>query len=150
MAVEYSSEGSVGYITLDNPPANSYDLSFMEELSECVRAAAEDEAAGAVILRSGSERFFSAGADIKAFDANTVEENMAMIRRAHEGLSEIARTPKVLIAQIGATALGGGIERPLDEGLETERALVEPLFESEDAREGLSAFMEKRKPEFSR
>ena len=256
MAVEYSRQDGVGYITLDKPPANSYDLSFMEELAGCVRSAAEDDGAGAVILRSASERFFSAGADIKAFDANTVEENMAMIRRAHEGLSEIARTPKVFIAQIGATALGGGlemalacdlrfgaegeymlglpeatlgllpgnggtqrlprligvskaldlmvtgrtispseanalgildrlfpadeleeesrkyaeklaggageaigsiklavnggIERPLDEGLETERALVEPLFESEDAKEGLSAFMEKRKPEFSR
>ena len=54
MAVEYSREGSVGYITLDNPPANSYDLSFMEELGESVRSAAEDEGAGAVILRSGS------------------------------------------------------------------------------------------------
>jgi enoyl-CoA hydratase/carnithine racemase len=256
MAVEYSREGSVGYITLDKPPANSYDLPFMEELGECVHAAAEDEAAGAVILRSGSERFFSAGADIKAFNANSVEDNMAMIRRAHEGLSEIARTPKVFIAQIGATTLGGGlemalacdlrfgaegeyvlglpeatlgllpgnggtqrlprligvskaldlmvtgrtispseaheldildrlfpaedleeetrkyaenlangateaigsiklavyggIERPLDEGLETERTLVEPLFDSEDAREGISAFMEKRKPEFSK
>ena len=256
MAVEYSREGSVGYITLDKPPANSYDLSFMEELAGCVRSAAEDGEAGAVILRSGSERFFSAGADIKAFDANSVEENMAMIRRAHEGLSEIARTPKVFVAQIGATALGGGlemalacdlrfgaegeyalglpeatlgllpgnggtqrlprligvskaldlmvtgrtiqpseahelgildrlfpaesleeetrkyaeklaggatdaigsiklavyggIERPLEEGLETERTLVEPLFESDDAKEGLAAFMEKRKPEFSR
>jgi enoyl-CoA hydratase len=44
----------------------------------------------------------------------------------------------------------GGIDRPLDEGLQTERTLVEPLFESEDAREGLTAFMEKRKPEFGR
>jgi enoyl-CoA hydratase/carnithine racemase len=43
-----------------------------------------------------------------------------------------------------------GIERPLDEGLQTERTLVEPLFDSDDAREGISAFMEKRKPEFSR
>src|ERR687883_1494508 len=110
MAVEYTREGSVGYITLDNPPANSYDLSFMEELGGCVRSAAEDEGAGAVILRSASERFFSAGADIKAFNANGVEENMAMIRRAHEALSEMARTPKVFIAQIGATALGGGLE----------------------------------------
>src|SRR5687767_15969052 len=88
MAVEYASESGVGYITLDKPPANSYDLSFMEELAGCVRSAAEDDGAGAVILRSGSERFFSAGADIKAFDANTVEENMAMIRRAHERSEE--------------------------------------------------------------
>src|ERR671915_2628841 len=113
MAVEYTREGSVGYITLDNPPANSYDLSFMEELSECVRSAAEDEGTTAVILRSGSERFFSAGADIKAFDANSVEDNMRMISQAHEGLSEIAETPKVFIAQIGATALGGGLEMAL-------------------------------------
>ena len=113
MAVEYAREGSVGYITLDNPPANSYDLSFMEELSECVRSAAEDDGAGAVILRSGSQRFFSAGADIKAFDANSVEDNMRMINQAHDGLSEIASTPKVFIAQIGAAALGGGLEMAL-------------------------------------
>jgi Bacterial regulatory proteins, tetR family len=36
-----------------------------------------------------------------------------MIRQAHEALSEIARTPKVFIAQIGATALGGGLEMAL-------------------------------------
>ncbi|MGH3088326.1 MAG: enoyl-CoA hydratase/isomerase family protein, partial [Rubrobacteraceae bacterium] len=107
MAVEYAREGNIGYITLDNPPANSYDLSFMEELSGCIRSAAEDDGAGAVVLRSGSDRFFSAGADIKAFNANSVEENMRMIRQAHEGLAEIARTPKVFIAQVGATALGG-------------------------------------------
>jgi len=109
MAVEYSREGNVGYITLNKPPANSYDLSFMEDLAGCVRSAAEDDGAGAVVLRSGSERFFSAGADIKAFNANSVEDNMRMIRQAHEGLSEIARTPKMFIAQIGATALGGGL-----------------------------------------
>lgn len=256
MAVEYTREGNVGYITLDNPPANSYDLEFMEELSECIRSAAEDERSGAVILRSGSDRFFSAGADIKAFNANSTEDNMRMIQTAHEGLAEISRIPKVFVAQISATALGGGlemalacdlrfgaegeyvvglpeatlgllpgnggtqrlprligaskaldlmvtgrtlspseaqeigildrlfppdqiegetrkyaealangasgaigsiklavhsgIERPLDEGLETERKLVEPLFDSDDAKEGISAFMEKRKPEFSK
>jgi enoyl-CoA hydratase/carnithine racemase len=45
MAVEYSRDGVVGYITLDKPPANSYDLAFMEELSGCVRSAAEDDGA---------------------------------------------------------------------------------------------------------
>jgi enoyl-CoA hydratase/carnithine racemase len=47
-------------------------------------------------------------------------------------------------------AVHGGIERPLDEGLQTERDLVGPLFDSADAREGISAFMEKRKPEFGK
>lgn len=256
MAVEYSREGNVGYITLDKPPANSYDLSFMEELGECVRSAAEDDGAGAVILRSGSERFFCAGADIKAFSANSTEDNMKLIRRAHEVLDEIARVPKVFVAQIGASALGGGLEmalacdlrfgaegefvlglpeatlgllpgnggtqrlprligrskaldlmvtgrtlspkeardlglldrlfpangleqetreyaeklaggaaeaigsiklavhggidRPLDEGLRIEQDLVGPLFDSADAREGISAFTEKRKPEFGK
>ncbi|MDP9481568.1 MAG: enoyl-CoA hydratase-related protein [Actinomycetota bacterium] len=256
MAVEYTREGNVGYITLDNPPANSYDLAFMEELGGCVNAAAGDDGARAVIFRSASERFFSAGADIKAFNANTTEQNMEMIRTAHENLGRIAETPKIFIAQIGATALGGGLEmalacdlrfgaegeyylglpeatlgllpgnggtqrlprligvtraldlmitgrrlspaeayelgildrlfpadrleeetvkyaeglasgaagaigsiklavrrgidRPLKEGLQIERELVEPLFESEESKEGIGAFMEKRKPEFSR
>jgi len=37
----------------------------------------------------------------------------------------------------------------LDVGLERERELVEELFRSEDGREGISAFAEKRKPVFS-
>jgi enoyl-CoA hydratase/carnithine racemase len=256
MAVEYGREGNVGYITLNNPPANSYDYSFMQELGESIDAAAGDEEARAVILRSALDRFFSAGADIKAFNANTTEKNMDMIRLAHENLDRIAETPKIFIAQIGATALGGGLEmalacdlrfgaegeyylglpeatlgllpgnggtqrlprlvgvttaldimitgrrlspgeayelgildrlfpagqleeetleyarglvagaagaigsiklavhrgidRPLREALEIERELLEPLFEGEESKEGLQAFLEKRKPEFSK
>ena len=256
MAVEYSREGNVGYITLNNPPANSYDYFFMEELGESVRSAAGDDGARAVIFRSAIDRFFSAGADIKAFNENPPEKNMEMIGLAHQNLGRIAETPKIFIAQIGATALGGGLEmalacdlrfgaegeyylglpeatlgllpgnggtqrlprliginraldlmitgrrlspaeahelgildrlfpaerleeetlkyaealaagaagaigsiklavhrgidRPLEEGLEIERELVEPLFSSEESREGIQAFMEKRKPEFSK
>ncbi len=113
MAVEYSRDGTIGYITLNNPPANSYDHSFMEELGESVDAAAADEGARAVIFRSALDRFFSAGADIKAFNANTTEKNMDMVRTAHENLGRIAETPKIFIAQIGATALGGGLEMAL-------------------------------------
>lgn len=256
MAVEYSREGNVGYVTLDKPPANSYDLAFMEELGESIQAAAGDDGARAVVFRSSSEKFFSAGADIKAFNQNPSEKNMDMIRTAHENLASIAEVPKIFIAQIGATALGGGLEmalacdlrfgaegeyklglpeatlgllpgnggtqrlprligankalelmitgrmispaeahemgildrvfpaegledetlkyaeklasgavgaigaiklavhrgidKPLREGLEIERDLVEPLFSSEESKEGIGAFMEKRKPEFSK
>ncbi len=37
-----------------------------------------------VVVRSASEKFFCAGADIKAFPANDVDANMEMIRLGHE------------------------------------------------------------------
>jgi enoyl-CoA hydratase/carnithine racemase len=113
MAVSYSSEGSLGFITLDKPPANSYDRDFVEELGEAITAAADDGGAKAVIVRSSSPKFFSAGADVKAFSENDPDANLEMITRAHEFLGRIAAIPKVFIALIQGHALGGGLEIPL-------------------------------------
>src|SRR3970040_508105 len=110
MAVTFSTDGGIGTITLDKPPANSEDVVFIEELGDAVRAAADDDGVKVVALRSASERFFSAGADVKAFNENTVEANMEMIRLSHETLSSIATIPKIFIAEINAHALGGGLE----------------------------------------
>src|SRR4051812_29082827 len=110
MAVELNPDGALAYVTLDKPPANSYDKDFMDELGEAVDAAASDGEVRVVILRSASKKFFSAGADIKAFMANDKAANMAMIERGHEVLASIARIPKVFIAQIEGHALGGGLE----------------------------------------
>ena len=46
-------------------------------------------------------------------------------------------------------AVHEGLAAGLDAGLERERELVEELFRSEDGREGIAAFAEKRKPVFS-
>jgi enoyl-CoA hydratase/carnithine racemase len=113
MGVSYSSDGAIGSITLDNPPANSYDLAFMQELSAAIQAAGEDPRAGVIALRSASEKFFSAGADVKRFLANEVETNMEMVRCAHEALASIARSPKLFVACVTGHALGGGLEMAL-------------------------------------
>jgi enoyl-CoA hydratase/carnithine racemase len=110
MAVSFSADDGVGVVTLDRPPANSYDLAFVQELAEAVQAAAGDGSVKVVVIRSASERFFSAGADVKAFHESSVEANMEMIRVSHETLSSIATIPKVFIAEINAHALGGGLE----------------------------------------
>ncbi len=110
MAVEYTREGVLGLITLDKSPANSYDRAFMEELAAAVKAAGDDDEARAVIVRSASKKFFSAGADIKAFIANDTAANMEMIHTAHEALADIAAIPKVFVAQVEGHALGGGLE----------------------------------------
>jgi enoyl-CoA hydratase/carnithine racemase len=113
MAVSFSSDSGIGTITLDKPPANSYDLEYVQELGEAVRDAALDQDVKAVIVRSASDKFFSAGADIKAFQAGPHERNMEMIRTSHETLASISHIPKIFIAEICGHALGGGLEIPL-------------------------------------
>jgi enoyl-CoA hydratase/carnithine racemase len=251
MAVSFAADGPVGTITLDKPPANSYDIEMVAELGAAIDAAADDATSRVVVIRSASERFFCAGADIKRFLANDVDANMEMIRTAHAALSAIAAADKPFVAWIAGHALGGGLEialacdlryaaegsfrlgtpevtlgllpgnggtqrlprligrgpalellltgrqvtpdealrlglvgglfadddafgahvqrlaagppvalaaikrcvhegaeRTLDEGLALERELIEQLFRSRDATEGLTAFVEKRDPEF--
>jgi enoyl-CoA hydratase/carnithine racemase len=46
-------------------------------------------------------------------------------------------------------AVQSGLEMSLADGLALERELQQRLFESEDAREGISANLEKRKPSFT-
>jgi enoyl-CoA hydratase/carnithine racemase len=106
MSVSYSE----GRLTLDKAPANSYDIDFMRELGDAVDAASADSEARVVVVSSASEKFFSAGADIKAFLAGDVEANMEMIRVAHDSLSRMARSEKMFVAWIEGHALGGGLE----------------------------------------
>ena len=109
MAVTAEVKDRIGWITMDRPPANSYDPAFLEELDRCVGEVAEAEVAVAVI-RSASEKFFSAGADVKGFLERSAEENMVMCRRAHQVLGRFADESPLFIAAIAGHALGGGYE----------------------------------------
>ena len=60
---------------------------------------------------SASEKFFSAGADVKRFLEGDVDSNMEMIRTsARRRFARIAAAPQVFIAHIAGHALGGGLE----------------------------------------
>ena len=109
MAVTAEVRDRVGWITLDRPPANSYDAGFLEELDQAIGQVAEAEVAVAVV-RSASEKFFSAGADVKAFLERSADENMVMCRRAHQVLDRFAAESPLFIAAIAGHALGGGYE----------------------------------------
>jgi enoyl-CoA hydratase/carnithine racemase len=113
MPVTYAADGAVGTITLDNPPANSYDIDVVRELADAIAAADGDGGVRVVVLRSANDRFFSAGADVKRFLANDVDANMALVRLAHEALAGIARSEKLFVAFIAGHALGGGLELAL-------------------------------------
>lgn len=111
--VRYEKAKKLGMIILDRPPANSYEIEFVRQLGVAIDAAETDGEVRVVILQSASDNFFSAGADIKAFMANSTADNLAMIELAHAVLSKMAASNKIYIAAINGHALGGGLEMAL-------------------------------------
>ncbi|MBZ0267472.1 enoyl-CoA hydratase/isomerase family protein [bacterium] len=108
-----AAEGAVGTITLNHPKANSYDIHFMQDLDAAIESHLANDAVKVVVMKSDLEKFFSAGADIKAFQANSTAANMKMIRFAHTALRKMGTSQKVFIAAINGFALGGGLEMAL-------------------------------------
>ena len=61
---------------------------------------------------------------------------------------KIAQMPPLAIMQIKEVVLAGA-DVSLDTGLMLERKAFELLFSSRDQKEGMNAFIEKRKPNFT-
>src|SRR4030081_985047 len=110
MAVRLEKQESVGHIVLDRPPANSYDKAFMDELDAAIEDARHDDAVKAILLRSASDKFFSAGADVSVFARSGLDEQNAFVVCANEAIGKFESTPKVVVAAINGHCLGGGLE----------------------------------------
>jgi enoyl-CoA hydratase/carnithine racemase len=113
MAVRLEKKDSIGHVVLDRPPANSYDKAFMDELDAAIDDAARDDGVRAILLRSASEKFFSAGADVSVFAKSDLDQKTAFVARANEAMTKFESTPKVVAAAINGHCLGGGLEMAL-------------------------------------
>ena len=67
------------------------------------------------------------------------------VARALELAVRIAAAPPLAVAAAKA-AVNASMSLPLDEGVRFERARFAGLFASDDQREGMAAFLEKRPP----
>ncbi|MBI2861798.1 MAG: enoyl-CoA hydratase/isomerase family protein [Chloroflexi bacterium] len=106
-------EQGVGIINLNRPPVNSLDIGLVAELGEAGGELASDPTVRAILVRSAIERFFAAGADIKAalaYDEPTWREYTEAFQHAYNTLEQ---APKPVIAAINGHALGGGCELAL-------------------------------------
>ena len=113
MAVRLEKDGSVGIIVLDRPPANSYDYDFLREFGQAVDDVRVEEDVRAVVVASASEKFFCAGADLKAFMAGSQRRRAMTCILGHEVFRKMENTPLVFVAAIAGHALGGGLELAL-------------------------------------
>jgi enoyl-CoA hydratase/carnithine racemase len=103
-------QDAVGQIILDRPPANSYDRAFIEELDAAIEQMRNVVGVKAIVVRSASEKFFSAGADVSVFATSDLDAQKAFVARANEVMSKLESMPKIVIAAINGHCLGGGLE----------------------------------------
>jgi enoyl-CoA hydratase/carnithine racemase len=113
MAVRLEKDAGVGRIVLDRPPANSYDYGFLRELGAAIDDARVDEDVKALVLESASPRFFSAGADVSAFQSGSQRRRAMTVLLAHEVFRKLEQTPMLVVAAIAGHCLGGGLELAL-------------------------------------
>jgi enoyl-CoA hydratase len=78
---------------------------------------------------------------------NYVYPKESFARDVHAYASALAHGPVRAVSLI-KRSVAEGVEEPLTSGLALERELQNRLFITEDAKEGLAAFVEKRKPSF--
>lgn len=106
--VRKMSEGAVAHIQLNRPEAlNALNPKMMSELGESLRQMDDDDSIKVVVI-SGNEKVFAAGADIKQMaDKNAVEMYMA---DQLDPLDSIRKMKKPVIAAVNGFALGGGCE----------------------------------------
>ena len=70
-----------------------------------------------------------------------------VLDRALEMADQIAAMPPLAVRRIKEVVLAGQ-DSSLEAGLMLERRTFDTLFDTEDKTEGMTAFIEKRKPEF--
>ena len=110
MAYSLKREGGVGIVEMNNPPANAYTKATLLEFQKCVDEARSDPGVRCVVVKSASEKFFSAGADISTLRDTDPAKLADFLTMAHETLDLMERTPKIFIAAIAGHCIGGGLE----------------------------------------
>jgi enoyl-CoA hydratase/carnithine racemase len=103
-------KGHTAIITMNNPPANTWTEESLKGLISLVNELNEDRNIFSLVLKSDSEKFFSAGADLNMFADGDRAVARDMGRYFGEAFESLSNFRGVSIAAINGFAMGGGLE----------------------------------------
>ncbi len=107
--IQVSKEGMIGTITLNRPQAmNALSNKLVTELISALADFEKDEGVRCLVI-TGSEKAFSAGADIKEMAGMTAVQ-MTMTGHFFPLWDKVGRYPKPIVGALSGFVLGGGLE----------------------------------------
>ena len=108
--VKLKIENGIGTIEFFHPQSNSLPSHVLNKLSETITAAGENDEVKVIILRSGGDRAFCAGASLAELMAIEDESQGKQFFSGFANFINVARKcPKFIIGRVQGKAVGGGV-----------------------------------------
>ncbi len=103
-------QDKVGYIEFFHPKHNAMPSAILQKLEATINQAATNPNIAVVVLKSGGDRTFCAGASFNELLAiKTQEEGMAFFMGFANVINAMRKCPKPIIGRVQGKAVGGGV-----------------------------------------
>ncbi|PCJ14096.1 MAG: enoyl-CoA hydratase [Gammaproteobacteria bacterium] len=111
--LEIDIQGHTAVITINNPPANTWNPENLAHLKRLVLELNDDDQNYSLVITGQGDKFFSAGADLNLFADGDKPNARNMATLFGEAFETLAQYEGVSIAAINGYAMGGGLEAAL-------------------------------------
>lgn len=103
-------QNGVGEIEFFHPASNSLPGALLEAIAKAIHAAGSSQEIKTIVLKSGGNKAFCAGASFDELIQITNSENgFAFFSGFAKVINEMRRSPKLIIARIHGKCVGGGV-----------------------------------------
>ncbi len=108
--VKIEIEGEVGIIEFFHPAHNSLPADILEKLARTVTEAGENDSIKVIIIKSGGDRTFCAGASFKELiNINNAESGKIFFSGFANLINAMRKCPKFIIGRVQGKTVGGGV-----------------------------------------
>lgn len=108
--VKINIKNEVGYIEFFHPAHNSLPSNLLSELARTITHAGEDDNIKVIVLKSGGDRTFCAGASFEELvDINDEETGRIFFSGFANVINAMRKCPKFIIGRVQGKTVGGGV-----------------------------------------